>query len=118
MNNLDQWEQVQVGGVNCIHLSAIIINIPVITYWDQMKQTEAPVCIKIYMQDWFLSDKYFSFLSSSEGRYIFRRFYDQHNDWGIIINTEVNIDEVLELENQQQDFQAVCLVCSINHRIT
>ena len=36
----------------------------------------------------------------------------------VIINTEVNIDEVLELENQQQDFQAVCLVCSINHRIT
>ena len=37
---------------------------------------------------------------------------------GVIINTEVNIDEVLELENQQQQFQAVCLVCSINHRIT
>ena len=36
----------------------------------------------------------------------------------VLINTEVNIDEVLELENQQQDFQAVCLVCSINHRIT
>ena len=36
----------------------------------------------------------------------------------VIINTEVNIDEVLELKNQQQNFQAVCLVCSINHRIT
>ena len=36
----------------------------------------------------------------------------------VIINTEVNIDEILELENQQQVFKAVCLVCSINHRIT
>ena len=70
-------------GVNCVHLSAIIVNIPVSTYWDQMKQKkEAPVCIKIYIQDWFLSERYFPFLSSSEARKIFRWFYDQHNDWG------------------------------------
>ena len=69
MTNHAQWEQVQVRGVICIHLSAIIINIPVITYWDQMKQKkEAPVWIKIYIQDWFLSQKYFPFLSSSEAR--------------------------------------------------
>ena len=37
---------------------------------------------------------------------------------GVIINTEVSIDEVLELEDLQQDFQVVCLVCSIKHRIT
>ena len=36
----------------------------------------------------------------------------------VIINTKVNIDEVLELENQQHDVQAVCLVSSINQRIT
>ena len=35
-----------------------------------------------------------------------------------IINTEMSIDEVLEPDDQQQDFQAVCLVFSINHRIT
>ena len=34
-----------------------------------MKQKkEAPVCVKIHMQDWFLSEKYFPFLSSSEAR--------------------------------------------------
>ena len=48
-----------------------------------MKQTkEAPVWIKIYKQDWFLSEKYFPFLSCSEARQIFHWFYYQHNDWG------------------------------------
>ena len=39
-------------GVNYVHLSAIIINIPISTYWDQMKQKkEAAVRITIDMQD-------------------------------------------------------------------
>ena len=42
MASIDQWEQMQLGGVNCIHLSAIIINITVSTYWDQMKQMKEP----------------------------------------------------------------------------
>ena len=85
-----------------------------------MKQkNEAPVCIKIYMRVWFLSEEYFSF------------FYPlvKHDKYSadsitnimtrdVIINTKVNIDEVLELENQQQDVQAVCLVCSIKQLIT
>ena len=33
----------------------------------------------------------------------------------VIINTELNIDDILELEDQQQDFQAVYLMCYINH---
>ena len=30
----------------------------------------------------------------------------------VIINTDVNTDEVLELEDKQHKLQAVCLVCS------
>ena len=38
--------------------------------------------------------------------------------WDALINIEVNIDEVLELEDKQLEFQAIYLVCStilLNH---
>ena len=84
-----------------------------------MKQKkEAPVCITIYMQDWFLSEEYFPFYPLVKHDKYSADSMTSIMTGNAIINTEVNIDEVLELDNQQQDFLAVCLVCSINHRIT
>ena len=83
-----------------------------------MKQKEAPMCIKIYMEDWFLSEKYSHIYPLVKHNKYSADSMTNIMTEDVLINTEVNIDEVLELENQQQDFQAVCLVLSINHRIT